>query len=473
MRILLLALLATLSLPASAQPSASWSAKPWLDDLTAIRAALDSKYANRDWLAQVRQIDLDAVTTAAAARIATAGSDAEARRIIDQMLSRFHDGHVEVEWPPTFAPTAAAKEAPSAPTSICGSLGFEAHPNRPIGPALPGHVALADDGVFPAGTFALAGSKVGILRINEFQPNGAPALCAAAEKALVIADDAPCEDACQDRLMAAIYDDFTRRFAARLVALRAAGANALMIDLTNNGGGSEWAEAAARMVSAMPLTSERLGFVRGAHWVKHWHDLAEELTGHLAKASAADKAALSQWIATAKAAEREAGTACAFGSGCTWLGRAGFVTGLVGAAPAGALKGKPWGPSIFSPAQYDYADGVWSGPLIILVNDETWSAAEEFAAMLQDSHAALIVGARTGGAGCGHTDGGTPTTLPNSDGVLALPDCARLRPDGSNEISGVIPDVLVPWRYYDSPARAAALLMTVLPQAIERAISLR
>jgi len=40
----------------------------------------------------------------------------------------------------------------------------------------------------------------------------------------------------------------------------------------------------------------------------------------------------------------------------------------------------------------------------------TGSASEEFAATLQDNSRRLIVGESTVGAGCGHTDGGTPTS---------------------------------------------------------------
>jgi hypothetical protein len=82
---------------------------------------------------------------------------------------------------------------------------------------------------------------------------------------------------------------------------------------------------------------------------------------------------------------------------------------------------------VFSPARFPYKDTVWRSPLIVVVDTETWSAAEEFVSVLQDNRAAVIVGAPTGGAGCGHTDGGTPATLKHSGGVLELPDCARFR----------------------------------------------
>lgn len=66
----------------------------------------------------------------------------------------------------------------------------------------------------------------------------------------------------------------------------------------------------------------------------------------------------------------------------------------------------------------------WSARHVRARSRETWSAAE-FAAVLQDNKAAVIFGARTGGTGCGHTDGGTPTTLKNSGAVPKLPDCVR------------------------------------------------
>jgi C-terminal processing protease CtpA/Prc len=38
--------------------------------------------------------------------------------------------------------------------------------------------------------------------------------------------------------------------------------------------------------------------------------------------------------------------------------------------------------------QFPYEAGVWRGPLVVLIDGGTGSAAEEFAAALQDNHAA-------------------------------------------------------------------------------------
>jgi C-terminal processing protease CtpA/Prc len=116
---------------------------------------------------------------------------------------------------------------------------------------------------------------------------------------------------------------------------------------------------------------------------------------------------------------------------------------------------------------------MWDGPLIVLTDQETWSAAEEFAAVLQDNKAAVVIGARTGGAGCGHTNGGTPTTLKNSGAVPELPDCVRFRADGSNEVRGILPDVPVALRANDGVKFRAALIAQKLPIAIAEARSLQ
>jgi hypothetical protein len=82
------------------------------------------------------------------------------------------------------------------------------------------------------------------------------------------------------------------------------------------------------------------------------------------------------------------------------------------------------------------------------------------------------MGAPTVGAGCGHTNGGTPTTLSNSGGILELPDCARMRADGTNEVMGIQPDVLVGLRTTDGPHRQALRVAKKLAEAVARSIEM-
>lgn len=465
--------------PGPAQP-ATWNAQPWLDDLDQARTAIETKYANLEWLLTERELDLDALFARARAALGNARSDGEAVAIFNRLVQRIGDGHVGIEWPrPAVAPAPAATPAPRppAPTAegFCRARGY-APPSNAAGlaPALEGLVPIGTADPLPAGTIPGARGRVGVLRIPVFDPHGSLVLCANAVAALAIPLDRPCDEACDNRIVTEAYRQLGIAMQDRLARLRAAGARTLIVDITGNGGGSEWTEAAARMLSRRPLQSARLGFVRGPHWERLWSELAGRLRGAAASADPADRARLLGWAREADAALAEAQRRCppTGDPACPWLGRAGFSTGLVGRAPSGSFEGRGWAVHVFNPAQHDYADGAWDGPVIVLTDQETWSAAEQFAALLQDNGAALILGARTGGSGCGHTWGGTPTRLTNSGATLELPDCVRFRADGANEVRGILPDQLLPWRANDGRAFRARMLEAALPDAIRRAEAL-
>jgi len=212
-----------------------------------------------------------------------------------------------------------------------------------------------------------------------------------------------------------------------------------------------------------------MGFVRGPHWAAQWATLHTQLRSAATSATEPDRIRLLQWADTASQNRKKAEQSCVTDQICNLVVRGGYATGLVGSARADEFAGKAWGNLVFGIARFPYHDSVWTGPLAVLVDDQTWSAAEQFAAVLQDNGAAVIVGNRTGGAGCGYTNGGTPTILKNSGATLELPDCARFRSDGSNEVAGVIPDVLTGMRAIDGQAFKANLITEHLAQVVDLA----
>ncbi|HEX8642898.1 MAG TPA: S41 family peptidase [Allosphingosinicella sp.] len=470
----LAAFCALLVAPAAAQPPA-WNPQPWLEDLAQMRAAIETKYANLDYLLTEREFDLAGLFERAGAALRQARSDADAIAVFNRIVQRIADGHVGIDWPRPSVPAAIAAVPAAAPTaqSFCRALGFDPSPVG-IGPALSGFAPVASGDLVPAGTVRVGTLRAGVLRIAKFEPGSAPSLCAQAVAAHAIPLDRPCDAACRDIVYTAAYARLTAAVEERLRALRAAGADILVVDVTGNGGGSEWVQAVARMLSPREIVAQPMGFVRGPHWAGTWSRLAARLRGFAEAATPQDRSRLLAWAAQADAARAEAGRTCPprGDPSCPWLGRAGFATGLVASLPAGAFAGKEWGPWVFNPAQYPYHDGVWDGPVVVLVDEHTASAAEEFAALLQDNRVAIVVGGRTAGLGCGHTWGGSPTRLANSGAILNLPDCARFRADGSNEVRGVIPDLLLPWRAIDGPSFRARMLEAALPEAARRARAL-
>lgn len=471
----MLLLLMTAGASAIRADTKTFDPQPWIEDLQQIRSAFSEKYANFEWAVLEREVDLSDLFMRTEARLRDATGDDEAKAAIDRLTRTLGDGHVRVRWP-------GAVPTPQAQSGVCQMLGYDSEMSgRTLGPHIPGYHPLPDNiaAEFPTGFIQSAGQRVGVIRIGLFSPQGFPALCASLLESLSIGANDACDQQCADRVESVAYRDMSRDLAARIRMLARLGATTLLIDLTGNGGGSQWAEAAARIVSPLRLRSERREFVRGDHWASHWELIVKQLRQARSDASAEDQVSLERWALQADRARVEATATCssvAFWAGrppdCHWLADGFYATGLLGEGDAAALRIKPWGPLVFSPAEYEFEEAVWRGPLLLLVDAGTGSAAEEFVAVLQDNKAAVVVGAPTAGAGCGHTDGGTPTTLTHSGGILQLPDCARIRLDGSNEVMGIDPDILVGFRSTDGLRRKGLRLASALPRSISAAVRL-
>ena len=459
----------------------AFDARPWIADLGQVRETFLTKYANLEWAVFEREADLPTLFGDTEARINRATNDWEARSAFERLARKLGDGHVVFDWP-----RSGSHPAASTPQEQCTALGYDARMRAaPLAANALGYLPLStpQSDEFPAGVITLSSHHVaphiGVLQIGVFTPQGFPALCQSALRELAIASDKPCDDACSDRIERWASDRLTHDLTAQLRALKDAGATLLVVDIAGNGGGSEWAEAVARMVTSIRLRSEEVEFVRGKHWAKSFADDEASLRRFADRASGADRTLLLNLADEVEGRRKVALTPCDSAplwrgahAACNWLGRGFYGSGLLASADPSELRSKPWATLLFSPMEFPYEEGVWRGPLIVLVDRNTGSAASEFAAVLQDNHAAIIMG-EPAGAGCGHTNGGTPTTLTNSKARLEVPDCARLRADGSNEVMGIEPDVLVAFSGVDGAHLRGARFIAKLPEAIEQATGLR
>lgn len=459
-----------------ATPAPAFDAAGWVADLEQVRHEMASHYANLEWAAIEREAPLGALFAIGGQRLAAARSEAEAREVFERLERYLGDGHVDFVW------RAGGPGAPASASQVddrppCERLGFRAdsRDGGAVASRLPGYRPLEGDSGFPAGVVEVDGHTVGVIRIAQFSPQAHPAACAAALAALKPTDE-PCDEACTDRLWTVAADRVTADFSDRLRALKAAGAATLLVDIAGNGGGTEWVEAVARTVTPVRLRSARVGFVRHPHWVEALADGERRMREAAVGQPAGDRARLERYAAAYAAARVQAEQPCdpaplfeGRAPECDWLGSGEIYS--TGPEPAldPAIIGKPWAAEVFTPLAFAFEPGVWRGPLVVLVDGATASASEEFAAMLQDNQAAVILGAPTRGAGCGHTRGGIDVVLRHSGATLRLPDCARFRTDGSNEVSGIDPDVLIGFRENDGPARRVKRLAAALPAALDRA----
>jgi C-terminal processing protease CtpA/Prc len=101
--------------------------------------------------------------------------------------------------------------------------------------------------------------------------------------------------------------------------------------------------------------------------------------------------------------------------------------------------------------------GVWTGPLAVLVDRRSASASEELVTWLKDNGRATIAGERTYGAGCGYVDGGSAIELKAAPLHIMVPNCSRYTRDGINEIEGIPPNVAMDWMTLTPEKSAEAL----------------
>ena len=444
--------------------------QPWLDDLAQIKTAFSTQYANFEWAVFDHEIDMAALLADTRQRIESADSDADARTAFDRLIRRLGDGHVELRWP---AHDVGLKDTPALPCSDFDS----ARAARPLVAHATGYAPIQtpQSDAYPIGIITSDGHRLGVIKIRLFDPSFHPEYCRLALASLDIPADRPCDEACQERIRHWTQSRMSSDFVAQVKALEHAGIDVLLVDLAGNGGGSEWADAAARMLTPVRLVSPRYGFVRGTHWVKKLSELESHLREAARDASPDDRNRLLAYAAEAESKKNIAATACDSSPlweqklpACPWLGEGFFQTGLLSSADPQTLRGKPWAPLVFAPMQYEYVEGLWSGPLMVLVDGGSASSSERFAAELQSNHAALIIGEPTAGAVGGHTDGGTSTTLTHSGATLLLPDVCDLPSNGRYATGGVVPDLLVAFRRGDGPQLRAAAFREQLPRALKR-----
>ncbi len=447
-----------------ARPPAAASAfdpVPWLEDLRALEEAMSSHYANLDYALRFRRMDLAALRKKTEARLRAARDDEEAKRAFRYFLNAFGDGHLSIDW----SPTRAASPGGADTRPLCARLGYEAHDAGGVDwtqVAGFAHIDDADAADFPGGILALPGGvKLGVLRIALFTGEWHPALCEVARTAVGLADNAPCDDACGSRLGLEVDNRLTKALERRTAAIARAGAQALLVDITGNGGGNDWVQPAVRVLSPVHIEAGVIGAVRHVHWTKDLRERLRSLATCTLPPGDPHKPVVAAAVEKLRAELAEVGTPCdksaLWDEGrpeptCTQLVR---IEPALRYAKPGELRGIDCAEDLYGPGRYDYHEGASSLPLAVLVDGRTASAAEDFAEKLQDQHAALIIGSTTEGAGCGYTNGSIGTVLPRSGARVRIPDCARIRADGTNAVAGVTPDVVLPLLDRDSPYQRA------------------
>lgn len=399
----------------------------WQSDFDALLAHMPVGYANLEYSVRTRGLNAESLVTATRARIASARTERGERAAIAGFLKAFGDYHISLQ---TAGPMPSAGGAVSF--ASCGQLGFRSR-DRSFHRSLRDQPGFAEipGSLLPLATFTNEGRTIYALRIPLFSPTQFPDLCESLWPRFAAAGKA-CDERCASALLHAVGDSAIADLGARLQA-PSSGAP-LVVDLTGNGGGSEWAIEVARRLTSRQLTMPALGMVRHAHWRGN---LQRRLA---ATTDAAEKARIDTLLR-------------ALDTPCDW-------TAIWKGGPTPTCS-----PLVMNPAHPDDEFGkrapIWRGPLLIVADGGTASASEQFMAMLVDAGAARVVGAPTMGIGCGFTNGGIDFRLPASGLRVRLPDCARFRRDGTNERAGIKPGAGAWTDQSDASTRAATVAAAV------------
>lgn len=393
-RILSAAALSLAALPsyAIAQSPASppaFDRTAWKADYERLKLALAQDYANLDWQVERRGLNLARADQIVSEMLDRAQDDTAAILAMVKLIDWFRDPHLQLE--PGRAPIATTStpresdvtSVPSQP-STCDEAGYRdgrAATRLPYAKA-PGWTELSA-APFQSGLIG----DIGIIRIPAFGEDQYLGACKTIAKAGLDSR----------ALQLATRAELNRQLLVLVAALKAKGMKRLAIDISRNGGGSEWSSEAVTLFA----------------------------TGRLQRTE-----------------PRRGGPTC--DRSTIWKGE------------------KPACSAYKSPPATEWVEGkpAWTGPLAILADGRTASAAEEFTSWLRDNGKAVIGGERTFGAGCGYIDGGAAFQFTAVSMHLMIPNCSRFTRDGTNEIEGQAPDLSIDWQQLkpeDVPATLDAL----------------
>lgn len=456
-------------------PAADVDRAAWLADFAELQSLLATNYPNLEWQAR-RGVDLPGLAARTRALLENVDDDRGAQLAFERFLARLGDAHLSIEWdanPPDPADDATLPD--------CVRFGFRDDPDtRAVARHLPGYEDITPHGgTIGAGFVKVEGRLLAVLRVPSFVPSRAQCEQFRRENGQEPhAAGAPLE-AYEDAIGTGVSRLYLAEVEERLHQLGARRPVALLVDVAGNGGGKQLAITLARMLGGDAVRNPRIAYVREPERAHELAARAAALQSHMRGAPRRERAVLAPLRESLNAASRAAAERCDLAP--LWRGEAPTCSNLVrGDFFAGGLLdhelpaewlGKPWAGDVSSTAEYGAHARAWTGPVLVLVDEGSASATELFAAMLQDAHAALVLGAPTLGAGCGWTMGqyAASRILAHSRARVMIPDCARLRADGTNELDGIQPDLLVGLRRTDTPRQRAMRIASVLPEALKRA----
>ena len=247
----------------------------WLEDFAQLKREMSAQYANLEWAIENRGLDLKQLSEQTESRLLQARNETEAKKIIESFLDAFGDGHLSVQWAQNKVNNSSPADntPPASPIPICERLDYQSHKQAPrIAFTMLNNfreINTEDSKYFSIGVLRVAAKKdVGVIKIAIFSEYAFPDLCEQAATEMNLTKDSPCDEECEERVERSAANLLTAALARQIEALKRNKISALLVDISGNGGGTNWTEPAARTLSSKPLRSPRQQFIRHEHWTK-------------------------------------------------------------------------------------------------------------------------------------------------------------------------------------------------------------
>ncbi|MEG2804571.1 S41 family peptidase [Stenotrophomonas sp.] len=459
----------------------------WDADFLALKQALEADYAHLAWAASAQSgVDVPALERAAQWQLAQAVNDDQAEQALRQFLAGFHDGHLTLQ-----PRQVAGVGLPAPPASVdpgaldaatgCAVIGVVDEGRQDFSvplQTLPGYrpLSVGAEPSVRAGLIPLPdGRTIGLLRLHEFDALRYPGLCHRLWPQLRHAGT-------PDDMRGILQSAWVAEIAASLRRMQQQGAAAVLVDVGTNPGGDDSGDSLARLFSDRRVQSAPLWVSQSAagrdyllEQLERLQDTQRRRAGN-ARIRRTLQGPLAQFHASLQAIGHDpCDLSWAWQSQRDWqadrcrrLVPAGSSGGPLATAEVDALN------DFLVAHRLDWAQdirahwGAWHGPVYVLVDGKTFSSAEMFAARMQDNRLARVVGSHSGGDGCGFMTSPAPRVLPHSGLRVRIPNCVRLRADGSDEVAGIAPDLPLEMQAGENARARAQRLLGTLGQDIDR-----
>jgi hypothetical protein len=262
--------------------SKNFSAHPYLDDFEALKVHISKSYANLMPLLEHNKIDPYRINETTIQAIKSASNESEAKEVLVAFAKKFKDGHFRIREPKkddknNNQAVAAISKALNG-KQACEEMEFSEEKRFDFKFPIEGVKVLKQSGgEFPY-LVVDEPKKIGIIRVADFRPSVYPELCIRAWEQYKGQVESICDEDCQDDFKYVfLRKKIVDKFYESLEEVRKSGISGLVIDLTHNGGGSDWVEDVTALLTDRKLVCGRSGFVKHPHHAKNFKELLADL----------------------------------------------------------------------------------------------------------------------------------------------------------------------------------------------------